>query len=217
MRTWNQSFSGYNHNLVGVRFKTKGTIFKAETFEYRDTKNITPEQFQEAWDAADPSEIFLEKEDASEAVKIWEHKLKMTLDSVAPVQRRTTKPRSPAWLTRELKELCAERDLRKKEADLWGTREAKTRYKKYRNYVTGKLKKAKFEWHKDNLTVDESKKWWSRVKKLAGLVKVQGEDMTIKDDDGTEISKPASLGPHRLRLGLPLLMRFGRRRLAIIR
>mgnify|MGYP007045166161 CR=1 FL=1 len=47
-RTWNQNCSGYDHNLVGVRIKSHGTIFRAETFEYRDLKNVSEETFAEA-------------------------------------------------------------------------------------------------------------------------------------------------------------------------
>ena len=84
----------------------------------------------------------------------------------------------------------------KKEADLWQTREVKNRYKVYRNQVTNTLKKAKFDWMRDHLTVDDSKKWWGRVKRLAGLVKAGGEDMIIKTEDGRELTKPAELAEH---------------------
>ena len=192
-RVWNEGCSGYDHNLVGVRFKARGVVFKQETFEYRDLKTVTAEQFKEAWEETNPSDIFEEKEDVSEAVKIWEHKMAVALEAVAPLQRVITKPKNNPWVTKELKELCKERDLRKKEADLWGTREAKSRYRKYRNYVTNTLKKARFEWTRDHLTTDDSKKWWARVKRLAGLVKVGGEDMVIKDEDGNSITKPEEL------------------------
>ena len=188
MRTWNVGMSGYDHNLVGVRYKASGSIFKSETFEYRDLARVTPEDFQAAWDSTSPEDIYNEKEDPSEAVSIWEHKMAVALEQVAPLQRVTTKPRSNAWFTKEHKKLCDERDLRKKEADLWGTREAKNRYKVFRNQVTSTLKKARFEWKRDHLTVDDSKKWWARVKKLAGMVKVDGEDMMIKNDEGKVIS-----------------------------
>ena len=58
------------------------------------------------------------------------------------------------------------------------------------------LKKARFEWKRDHLTVDNSKKWWSRGKKLTGLVKVDGEDMLIKNEEGKEITKPAELAEY---------------------
>ena len=50
-RTWNLDCSGYDHHIVGVRFKAKGVIFNAETFEYRNLSTVTFEQFQEAWDS----------------------------------------------------------------------------------------------------------------------------------------------------------------------
>ena len=44
----------------------------------------------------------------------------MALEAVGPLKRVTTKPKHNAWLTKEMKELCDKRYLRKKEADLWG-------------------------------------------------------------------------------------------------
>ena len=195
-RTWNLDCSGYDHHLVGVRFKAKGVIFNAETFEYRNLSTVTAEQFQEAWDSINPEHIFEEKEDPSEVVSIWEHKMLVALEMVAPLQRVTTKPRKNDWFTKEHKEMCKNRDLMKKEADLYRTREAKNRYKVYRNQVTNKLKKAKFDWTRDHLTVDDSKKWWGRVKRLAGLVKADGEDMVIRTEDGRELTKPEELAEH---------------------
>ena len=40
-RTWNENVTGYDHNLVGVRVKSQGVIFKSETFEYRHLKPVT--------------------------------------------------------------------------------------------------------------------------------------------------------------------------------
>ena len=74
-RTWNESFSGYDHNLVGVRVKTKGKIFKSETFEFRNLDPVTVEDFREAWEQGNPDDIFLERRDVSEALRIWEHKV----------------------------------------------------------------------------------------------------------------------------------------------
>ena len=34
VRTWTVQMSGYDHHLVGVRYKAIGTVFKSETFEY---------------------------------------------------------------------------------------------------------------------------------------------------------------------------------------
>ena len=195
-RTWNLQCSGYDHNLVGVRFKSKGVIFKSETFEFRDLKRVTPEMFQAAWEATNPGDIFNERDDPSEAVRIWEHKMLVTLEAVAPLQRVVTKPRQSEWFNKEHRELCDERDRRKKEADLYGTREAKNRYKSYRNHVTSVLKKAKFEWIRDHLTIEDSKKWWARVKKVAGMVKVSGDEMCIKGEDGKEIKTPAELAKY---------------------
>ena len=195
-RTWNLDCSGYDHHLVGVRFKAKGTLFKAETFEYRNLTNVTPEMFQEAWDDTNPSDIFEEKDDPSEAVRLWEHKMLVALETVAPLQRMTSRPKKNEWFTKEHKEMCDNRDLMKREADLWRTREAKNRYKIYRNQVTNTLKKAKFDWTRDHLTVDDSKKWWARVKRLAGLVKVDGEEMAIKTEDGRVITKAEELAEH---------------------
>ena len=158
-RTWNVSCSGYDHNLVGARVKSYGKLFRAETFEFRDLKNVTEADFAEAWEQGVPDHIFEEREDPSEALRIWEHKVHLALEAVAPLRRVTTKPKHNAWLTKELKELCDERDLRKKEANLWGTPEAITRYKQFRNHVTNTLKKARFEWRKNHLTIDDSKKW----------------------------------------------------------
>ena len=195
-RVWNEQRSGYDHNLVGVRFKARGVIFKAETFEYRNLANVTSEQFHAAWLDTNPGEIFEERDDPSEAVSIWEHKMHVTLEAVAPLMRITTKPKANAWFTKEHKELCDERDIRKKEADLWGTSEAKNRYKTFRNHVTKVLKKAKFEWIRDHLSIDDSKKWWARVKRLAGMVKVDGEEMRIKDENGKEITCPKELAEY---------------------
>ena len=99
------------------------------------------------------------------------------------MQQVTTKAKHNPWLTKELKELCDERDRRKKESNLYNTREAENRYKKFRNYVTNRLSKARFDWKHDNLTVQDSKKMWDRVKKLAGMVKSKGEDLNIKVGD----------------------------------
>ena len=194
MRTWNLELSGYDHHLVGVRYKAKGIVFKSETFEYRDLARVMPEEFQEAWESTNPADIFEEREDVNEAVSIWEHKMLVALEKVAPLQRVTTKPRTNAWFTKEHRRLCDERDLMKKEADLWETREAKNRYKIFRNQVT--LKKARFEWKKDHLTVDDSKKWWAWFKKLAGMVKAEGEEMMLKDEQGKIITRPDKLADY---------------------
>ena len=192
-RTWNTNISGGDHNLVGVRIKSRGVIFRAETFEFRDLKTVTEADFAEAWEEGNPSDIFEETNDPSEAVRIWEHKMHLALEKVAPLRRITTRPKHNKWLTKELKEMCDQRDLMRREAKLWKTPESISRYKTYRNLVTNRLKKAKFDWRRDHLTVDDSKKWWGRVKKLAGLSKVKGEDMLIKKDDGSELSKPKEL------------------------
>ena len=192
-RTWNVNMTGYDHNLVGVRVKSRGIIFHAETFEYRNLKKVTTEMFQKAWNESNPSDIFNEREDPSEAVRIWEHKMQLTLETVAPMRRITTTPRHNQWMTTELKDLCQERDMMRKEANLWKTSESVNRYKRFRNEVTNKLKKAKFEWRRDHLTVEDSKKWWARVKQIAGMVKVRGEDIVIVREDGTEIKKPEEL------------------------
>ena len=99
-RTWNLDCSGYDHHIVGVRFKAKGVIFNAETFEYRNLSTVTFEQFQEAWDSINPEEIFEEKDDPLEVVSIWEHKMLVALEMVAPLQRVTTKPRKNYWFTK---------------------------------------------------------------------------------------------------------------------
>ena len=195
-RTWNQNCSGYDHNLVGVRIKSQGTIFRAETFEYRDLATVTEADFAEAWERGRPSDIFEEREDPSEALRIWEHKLHLALEDVAPLKRVTTRPKRNPWMTKELRDMCEERDLMRKEAGLWRTREAKTRYREFRNKVTYALKKARFDWRRDHLTVEDSKKWWGRVKRLAGMVKATGEDMNIKTEDGKEISDPQELATY---------------------
>ena len=46
-----------------------------------------------------------------------------------------TKENYNPWFTKEHAKLCEERDRRKLEANLYGTREASNRFKKYRNYV----------------------------------------------------------------------------------
>ena len=191
-RTWNTNITGSDHNLVGVRVKARGVIFRAETFEFRDLKTVTEEMFAEAWREGRPSDIF-DEEDPSEAVKIWEHKMHLALEKVAPLRRITTRPRHNKWLTKELREMCDQRDLMRREAKLWRTPESITRYKTFRNYVTNALKKAKFDWRRDHLTVEDSKKWWGRVKKLAGLSKVKGDDMVIMTEDGKELSKSEEL------------------------
>ena len=194
-RTWNQNCSGYDHNLVGVRIKSQGKIFRAETFEYRDLKNVTVKAFEEAWNKFSPEDIFNEK-DPSEAVRIWEHKVHLTLEEVAPLKRVTTKPKNNPWMTRELMKLCDQRDLMRKEAYLYKTPEAINRYKRFRNLVTGKLNKARFDWRREHLTISDSRKWWARVKRLAGMVKVNGEDMVIKTEDGKEITTPEELSEY---------------------
>ena len=49
--------------------------------------------------------------------------------------------------------------------------------------VTNKLNKAKFDWNREHLNVTDSKKMWSRIKRMAGLNKKETEEMTIKVGD----------------------------------
>ena len=191
MRTWNENVTGNDHNMVGIRVKATGKIFHAETFEYRNIDAVTVEQFEEVWNEGQPSDIFLER-DPSEALRIWEYKVHRALDILAPPQQVTTKPNYNPWFTKELRVLCEERDQRRKEADLWGTRETLNRYKQYRNMVNNKIKKARFDWKKEHLSTDDSKKMWARVKKVAGMTKTKTEDMTIMTDEG-ELSSPKAL------------------------
>ena len=128
----------------------------------------------------------------TEALRIWEYKVHRALDIVAPPQQVTTKPNYNPWFTKELRLLCDERDQRRREADLWGTREAINRYKKFRNSVNNRVKKARFDWKKEHLSTEDSKKMWARVKKVAGMTSTKTEDMTIKTEDG-EISSPKAL------------------------
>ena len=57
------------------------------------------------------------------------------------------------------------------------------------------MKKARFDWKKEHLSVDDSKKMWSRVKKIAGLSKVVTEDMEIDAGDKV-LTKPEELAPY---------------------
>ena len=191
IRTWNENITGNDHNMIGLKVKAKGQIFRAETFEYRNIDNITVEQFREVWEDGQPSDIYREK-DPSEALKIWEYKVHRALDILAPPQQLTTKPNYNPWFTRELRELCDERDTRRKEAELWGTREALIRYKTFRNMVNNKLKKARFDWRKEHLSISDSKKMWARIKKAAGMTKLTTEEMTIMTNDG-ELTDPKDL------------------------
>ena len=102
---------------------------------------------------------------------------------VAPKQQITTRSKHNPWLTKELRVKCDERDLMKKEAELYNTKEAIIRYKQFRNIVTNQLKKARFDWRREHLTVQDSKKMWDRVKKLAGMSRTKGEDLNIQIGD----------------------------------
>ena len=144
MRTWNDNTTGYDHNMVGARVKSTGKIFRAETFSYRNIDAITEEQFSEVWDEGQPADIF-EESDPSAALELWEHKVHRAIEILAPLKTLTTKANYNPWFTRELREPCDERDLRRKEAGLWKTREAVNRYKKIRNQVNNRLKSAQFE------------------------------------------------------------------------
>ena len=75
---------------------------------------MTTDEMKEAWESGYPSDIYAEK-DPSEALRIWEHKVHLALEIVAPMQQVTTKAKHNPWFTTELKELCDERDRRKKE------------------------------------------------------------------------------------------------------
>ena len=136
-------------------------------------------------------DIYREK-DPSEATRIWEHKVHRCLEIVAPKMRIKSKSNYNPWFTAEHKELCEKRDRMKKETNLYGTPEAKKNFKKFRNSVTAQLQKARFEWKREHLTVQDSKKMWNRIKKLAGTSKVKTEDMIIKHE-GEEIKDPAQL------------------------
>ena len=166
------------------RLKLKGKVFRQETITYRQLKEITVNDFKEAWEEGIPDDIFLEK-DPTIALEILEYKIHRALDQIAPEITIRTKPNYSPWFKSEHRKLVEERDYLKKQANLYGTKEAEKAFKKMRNKVSNVLKKARFDWHRENLMVDDAKKMWDRVKKLAGMSKTAVEDMMI--NTGTEI------------------------------
>ena len=110
MRTWNENVTGTDHNMVGLRLKVKGKIFRAETFTFRSLKNVTPEMFQEAWNENVPDDIYLEK-DPSEALDLLEYKILLTLEQVAPRKTLTSKANYRPWFTSELKKMVEKSEI----------------------------------------------------------------------------------------------------------
>ena len=51
VKIFNENVTSTDHNMVGIRLKTVDKIFRQETFQCRSLKRITPEQFNEVWEA----------------------------------------------------------------------------------------------------------------------------------------------------------------------
>ena len=181
LRTWNENCSGTDHNLVGLRIQIEGSVFKSKKIEVRDLHKVTQAEFRSVWEENE-SDIYEEK-DPTRCLILWEYNFHRTLDTVAPKRIVITRANYNPWFTKELGDLCRERDRRKKESQLYRTKEAKANFKVFRTMVTNKLNKAKFDWNREHLNVTDSKKMWSRIKRMAGLNKKETEEMTIKVGD----------------------------------
>ena len=194
IRTWNEGLIGEDHNLIGIKLKTDGKVFKSEIIRLRNIKDVTTEAFKEDWDKGYPHEIEEETE-VDSALETLEFKIHRVMDNLFPEQVIRTKANHKQWFTKTHAKLCNDRDRLHNLAKLYNTPEAWAAATKFRNTVRNILKKAKIEWSMDHLvSADTDKKKWNRMKSMAGLEKKKGlEEMEIVLEDGTKVTEPEEL------------------------
>ena len=177
-RVYNLSHIDSDHHLIGVRFRHDGPVQQPIKFQKRDIKGIDKDLFTSLYLSSNIWEIFQEP-DVDVAVFKLNFTLQYLLDHLAPRKTITIGQKQMPWMTPELQTELQWRNHLHQVAQTSGIQDDWDIYKRNRNQLRSKMRKAKDEHTKKHLNVDDTSRRWTRVKDFAGLD--QGKRNTVME------------------------------------
>ena len=167
-RVYNVPYVDSDHNTIGVRIRHDGPVHQPVKFQKRNIKGIDQETFSSYYLSSNLWEIFQET-DVDTAVFKLIIILQCILDTLAPLRTITIGQKQMPWMTEELQQSLEHRNLLHRIAQTTGNQEDWDVYKLRRNQLRAKMRKAKNQYTKDYLKVEDVSNRWTRVKTFAGL------------------------------------------------
>ena len=189
VRTYNQNLTGFDHNMVGCRVRTDKPVFIPKTLTIRDDETVDPMVFHQIWHHYNPWEIMAEK-DPERAAEIFNFKLNMVMDTVAPTKVFQARENYAPWVTPEMRERMNKRDEMHQAAVRTGNW---AEYKVVKNKVRNDLKKDEYDWKTKYMDFSEAgdKEGWRRLKVMAGAENKSAN--IVLEIDGKEVDDPKVL------------------------
>ena len=157
-----------DHHLIFCIYSLKKPKFKPYTVTTRDFKNVVWDDFHRDLENTTWEDVHF-REDINDKVTIFENYTKELLDKHAPFKTfRITKKNSTPWISDDIKSLMNFRDVKKIEFNNSGILSIFDDYKKLRNLVTKKRRKAFAKYiHKNlNKNIKKSKDFYKAAREL---------------------------------------------------
>ena len=193
----NQDVIGYDHHAIGCSYRSSLKLITPVIIERRNLEGIDIEAFNQVFYQHNPDEIF-HIEDPDRSLAMFCHKLKQSVNILAPKEKIVIKTRNQAqYMTRELLE---RRDMRKglyemaKQNDTqvdWRT------YKVFRNALNIDMLQRKRAWLRGLMTATESPaELWKLIKSVGDSTLNMAADITLKVEGGEVIDHPKDVAQY---------------------
>ena len=188
-----QEFAANDHSVVFAVKKAGVCKAHAEICEMRSFKRYNKEQFRS--EVADiPWSVVESFDDLNDAVSAWNTLFIDVANCHAPIKKLRIKRPIKPWITKELKELMAERDYAFKVARRSGKEQGKwDNFRKLKNLTNRKIKAAEALYYKNLIESTQGlKEMWRTLNSALGNKK--DENLTFQVQDGERIiSEPKAV------------------------
>ena len=157
--------------------KTTSTVVRKKT--RRSLHNLGVYFSTLDWDSLIP-----DKSSCEEKLQIFNHAVKVGLDTCMPLQSVKISNQDPPWISSHLKDLIKKRQKALSSGN-------KKLFNFYRNKVNRERKCAKSSFYQDrvqHLKSEDPKNWWKYVKKLCGLQKSKSSSLHFNDLSDSDLA-----------------------------
>ena len=188
-----QDFAASDHSVVFAVKKAGVCKAHAEIREVRSFKRYNKEKFRSEV-AGIPWSVVESFDDLNDAVSAWNTLFIDVANRHAPIKKLRTKCAIKPWITKELKDVMAERDYAYKVAKRsGGKQEMWDNYRKLKNLTNRKIKAAEALYYKKLIeSAQGPKEMWRTLNSALGNEKV--ENLTFQLQEGERIiSEPKAV------------------------